>query len=97
MKLIDAFLAVLAREAAPQKPARPKQIADRRANGALPRGFIDPRQREGTRRIALTLDQLTFDRVRDHAGARNISFAAAARELIERATAPSKTKGVCHE
>jgi hypothetical protein len=80
MRLLDRFLQIVAAD----KAARPQSIAARRVAPAdLPRGFIDPRQREGTRRIALTLDQPTFDRVRDHAAKHAISFAAAARALIE--------------
>jgi hypothetical protein len=74
------LLSIIARE---QPAPRPKAIAARKVDpGALPSGFIDPRQRDGTRRIALTLDQPTFDRVRDYAAKHKVSFAAAARALI---------------
>jgi hypothetical protein len=48
------------------------------------RGFADPRHRDGTKRIAVTVDDDLFERVRNFATAGRISFAAAARQLIER-------------
>jgi hypothetical protein len=80
MSLAAALRAIIAAEQSP----RQKAIAARpRKTASLPSGFADPRQREGTRRIALTLDDATFARVRKRADKNNISFAAAARELIE--------------
>ncbi|MGH6875933.1 MAG: hypothetical protein ACREHV_01000 [Rhizomicrobium sp.] len=80
MRLIERLHAIFAAE---KMPLRPAAIAARRPAGTIASGFVDPRQREGTRRIALTLDQPTFERVRDRAARNNVSFAAAARQLIE--------------
>jgi hypothetical protein len=87
MNLIARLYEIIASEAPPPRPAA---IPARRVAAAtIGSGFVDPRQREGTRRIALTLDEPTFARVRDYAAANELSFAAAARALIERATAPA--------
>lgn len=83
MRLLAQLAEIIAFERA--APKRPKSIPPRRVEPAeIGRGFVDPRQRAGVRRLAITLDDATFDRVRGHAAARRISFAAAARELIER-------------
>jgi hypothetical protein len=93
MNLIDTFRAIIAIERA--APKRPKSIAVRRVEANdVGRGFVDPRQREGVRRLAITLDDDTFNRVRRHATARHISFAAAARELIERGFSAKSNEGV---
>jgi hypothetical protein len=54
---------------------------------AIARGFADPRQRAGSRRIVVTIDAAGFERVRVHAAAAGIPFAAAVRQLIERGLA----------
>lgn len=85
MRLISRLTAIISAEKDAER-YRPKVIPFRRVAAAkIGRGFEDPRQRAGTKRIAITVDDATFERVRERAVARNISFAAAARELIERA------------
>jgi dihydropteroate synthase len=46
------------------------------------KGFVDPRQRKGVRRIVVTVEENTFDLVRDHAVANGIPVAEAVRRLI---------------
>lgn len=87
MRLISRLHAIISAEKDAER-YRPKAIPFRRVPAAMVgRGFEDPRQRAGTKRIAITVDDATFERVRERAVARNISFAAAARELIERGCA----------
>jgi hypothetical protein len=52
-------------------------------SAAIGRGFADP-QHPGMRRIVVTVDEATFERVRARAVARKVSLAAAVRGLIER-------------
>jgi hypothetical protein len=71
--------------AAPKNGVRAKVIAVRHvAPDAVGRGFVDPHHRQGAKRLTVTLDDPTFERVRDFAANKRVSFAAAARELIER-------------
>lgn len=78
-------------DAAVRRAAPPKAIPTRKVDrAAIGRGFSDPRQRAGTKRLAITLDDATFARVRAHALANKISAAAAARELIERGASAEK-------
>ena len=50
---------------------------------SIGRGFADP-QHPGMRRIVVTVDQATFERVRARAVVRQVSIAAAVRGSIER-------------
>jgi len=70
----------------PAGKVRQSHIAPRRP-GVTAGGFVDPRQRAGTKRIAVTIDDATFARVAAFAAAEEVSFAAAARLLIERGCA----------
>lgn len=71
-------------------PSRPVEL--RRVDvGSIGRGFADP-QHPGKRRIVVTIDEATFERVRALAITSEISLAAAARQLIERGfSAPATT------
>lgn len=48
------------------------------------KGFADPRQRKGTRRLAVTFDDALFARVNALARADQVSTSEKARQLIER-------------
>lgn len=88
MKLLDRLSSILAGEQ-PASGASPRPTRRRLEPGEPGQGTVDRRCSTGMRQIALRLDQPTFDRVRDYATARNINFAAAARELIKRGAAKS--------
>jgi hypothetical protein len=65
-------------------PAKP--LVERKLPAAMiGRGFSDPRQKAGLKRIVVTVDEATFERVRAQALDARISVAAMVRRLIGRA------------
>jgi hypothetical protein len=86
---IASVFGLLRQPPADDPAAREKLRVQSRAPAVTAQGFVDPRQRAGTRRIAVTLDQQTFDRIQARAKAEHISFAEAARNLIERGSLTS--------
>lgn len=72
--------------------SRAGAIAPRRVNPSdIGRGFADP-QHPGMKRIVVTVDAATFERVRALSIANEISLAAAVRLLVERGfAAPART------
>ena len=91
MRLIERLHRIIAVERAPA-PVKPRAPHPVRNPSLIARGFSDPRQRPGTKRVVITLDDADFERVRAYATRRNMTFAAAVRELINKNCGDSSTR-----
>ncbi len=96
MRLIDRLATIIASESrARREPPR----AARRAVPSAPRGspasgFADPKDRAGTRRIVVRVDDEVFDRLAADAAARCISLSEAVRRALARGL---KRSGPAHQ